>query len=157
MNFKLLPYTGRSTVPIASVSPASITPGTRAQKPYPPGKVQVNGQYWPDGGYLGAVDAVLTWAHRHRQSQTGWAVVAQDAVSVAAGPEGTYTVEVLVDGAVKQTQTGISGTSYTYTMAQRAVDDGDLSKPVQFRITPVNGSVSGAVRTTDPFVMQVAP
>lgn len=157
MNIKLLPYTSRSTVPIASVSPVSITPGTRAQKPYPPGKVQVNGQYWPDGGYLGAVDTVLTWAHRNRRSQAGWAVVAPDAASVAAGPEGTYTVEVLVAGAVKQTQSGITGTSYTYTLAQRTLDDADLTKPVQFRITPVNGSLSGTPRTTDQFIMQAAP
>jgi hypothetical protein len=155
MNIKLLPYNPRGTVDISAVAAISITPGTRSQKPYPPGKVQVNGDYWPDGKtYVG--DVTLTWVHRNRTAQANWAVVAQDAASVAAGPEGTYTVEVLIDGAVipGRTTAGITGTSFTYTLAQRTADDADLSKQVHFRITPVNGALSGTSRTTDPFIMQ---
>jgi hypothetical protein len=153
VNIKLLPYTSNKTVEIAAVSPVAITPGNRALLPCPPGAVKVNGVLWPDGAtYYG--DVTLTWAHRNRHAQSGFQIVSQDAASVAAGPEGTYTVEVLVGDAVKQTQAGITGTSYTYTMAQREIDDVDLEKPVQFRITPVNGALSGRIRTTDPFIMQ---
>lgn len=156
MLIKLLPYSARGTTAISSVTPISITPGTRALRPYPPGKVRVNGQYWPSGARIGAVDATLTWAHRNRHAQDGYAVVAQSADSVAAGPEGSYKVEVLIDGSVipGRTTTGITGTSFTYTMAQRTADDPNLNKPVQFRITPIRDSLSGTPRTTDPFIMQ---
>ena len=153
MNIKLLPYTSNKTVEIAAVSPVAITPGNRALLPCPPGAVKVNGDLWPDGAnYYG--DVTLTWAHRNRHAQPGFQVVSQDAASVAAGPEGTYTVEVLVDGVVKQTSTGITGTSFVYTIAQRIAHDANLNKPVQFRITPVNGALTGIPRTTDPFIMQ---
>jgi hypothetical protein len=154
MNLKLLPYTSKGTVDIGAVGALAITPGNRASLPYPPGKVRVNGQYWPNGSHIGAVDAILTWEHRNRHAQAGWAIVHQDGSGATAGPEGTYTVEVLVDGAVKQTQTGLTATSYTYTLAQRTIDDPDLNKPVTFRITPINGALSGTPRTTDPFIMQ---
>lgn len=153
MNIKLLPYTGRTTVDIGAVAPVAITPGDRARKPYPPGNPRVNGDAWPNGAtYHG--DVTLTWAHRNRRAQQGWALVRQDAASVAIGPEGNYTVEVLIDGAVVRTQAGIAGTSFTYALAQRTSDNPNLALPVRFRITPVNGSLSGAPRTTDPFYMQ---
>lgn len=155
MNIKLLPYTGNKTLAIGDATAMAITPADRALKPYPPGKVQVNGDYWPDGGtYVG--DATLTWAHRNRWAQQQRNVVHQDAASVAAGPEGTYTVEVLIAGAViaGRTTTGITGTSFVYTLAQRAEDDADMSKQVRFRITPVSGALTGTQRLTDPFVMQ---
>jgi hypothetical protein len=66
---------------------------------------------------------------------------------------GTYTIEILIAGAVVHTVTGITGTSYLYTLAQRTADDADLSKWVQFRITPVFGSITGSARTTDQFKM----
>ncbi len=156
MDIKLLPYTSRATLDIGDASPLTITPVDRAQKPYPPGNVKVNGNAWPNGAHIGAVDATLTWAHRNKKAQDGWAVVAQDAASVAAGPEGSYTVEVLIDGEVISglTTAGITGTSFVYTLAQRTEDNEDMNKPVQFRITPVNNALTGMVRTTDPFVMQ---
>jgi hypothetical protein len=75
---------------------------------------------------------------------------------VGSASEGSYTVEVLINDAVipGRTTAGITATSFTYTLVQRTADDADLMKPVRFRITPMNGSLSGSVRLTDSFVMQ---
>ena len=145
---KCLPHSSRGTVALGDVTPATLIPVQRASAPYPPGNVQVNGLPWPDGATLHG-DATLTWAHRIR----GTGIVHQDAPSMEGSIEGSYTVEVLVGGVVKQTYTGLTGTSQAYTWTQRQLDDADLTKAVTFRITPVNGAISGKARTTDTFVM----
>lgn len=150
MNIKLLPYNIRGTVAIASVTPTSVTPGTRAQAPLPPGNVKVNAVSWPLGTHFtAATDVVLTWAHRFRT--VGVAVVQQDAGNQAAAPEGTYTVEVLHGATVKRTVTGLTGTTWTYTAAMQATDGVTSATVVSLRITPVNGTYTGKARQTDTF------
>ena len=151
MNIRCLPSNTRGTVNLAEVPSIAIATGDRAASPLPPGNVQVNGDYWPDGKtYTG--DVTLTWALRNRTLQIGLAIVRQDADSVG-NPEGTYTVDVLIAGSVKRTQAGITGTSFVYTHAQRLADDANLANTVQFRITPANGTLVGNARTTDSFRM----
>ena len=153
ISFKLLPVNARGTLDPNLVSAVSLTTTNRTMLPLPPGNVQVNGHSWPNGAaYSG--DVKLTWANRIRTAQTGRALVAQDAGSAAGTVEGSVTVDVLIAGTVKRSQAGITGASFVYTHAQRVADDPDLSESVQFRITPVNGSYSGTVRTTDSFQMQ---
>jgi len=151
MNLKYLPSNPVGTVTLGAVAAISITPGTRAQLPAPPGNVKVNGQAWPNGASLGAVDATLTWNHRLRA--LGTAITQQDAGNTAGGPEGSYTVEVLIAGVVIHTTPGVVGTSFVYTYAQRVADDANLTKTVQFRIKPVNGALVGTARLTDAFRM----
>ncbi|HXE90733.1 MAG TPA: phage tail protein [Terriglobales bacterium] len=143
---KCLPFSHKSTVAIGSVSAVVKTMASRAQKPYPPGKAQVNGLYWPTD-VVG--NAAFTWAHRIRTAQPN--VVQQDAASVSGAIEGTYTVEVLLNGVVQgsRTQTGLTGTSFTYLLSEYLAD-APTGKAVQFRITPV-ATLNGAVRTTDAF------
>lgn len=153
LDVKCLPFNSRGTVAIGDVTMVSITTAARASKPSPPGKVQVNGSYWPTN--IGAADAVLTWKHRNRHTLFALGgIVQQDADSQGA-VEGTYTVEVLLDGVVQapRTQTGLTSLTFTYTLAQNAADDPGGTKLVSFRITPVNGSVEGRARTTDQFAM----
>jgi hypothetical protein len=140
-------------VAIGDVTAVSIDTEGRAGNPYPPGKVQVNGEYWPTD--VGAADAVLTWAHRNRQDlRASGGVVQQDAASVGIA-EGGYRVEVLLDGVVEagRTQEGLTGTTFTYLYTEYQADDPTEQAAVSFRITPVNGTREGRPRTTDEFVM----
>lgn len=150
---KILPRTPRGVLPIASAIEIQTTTVSRAWKPLPPGNVRLNGldyAAWP-ASTVG--DVTLSWSHRNRTSQgPGTPVVAQDVVGTYA-LEGTLTIEVLIAGSVKRTWTGLTGTSQTYTLAQRTADDAVLSKSVQIRITPISGAYSGTSRTTPPFVM----
>jgi hypothetical protein len=72
-------------------------------------------------------------------------VIHQDAVIVVT-PEGPYTVQAIIDGDVVREWTGLTGTSQTYTLAEREADDPDFSKPTTLRIFPVNGGLEGTVR-----------
>ncbi len=150
-DIKCLPFNPRGTVAIAAVSPVAFTLVSRSLLPYPPGNVKINGVSWPDGGDL-VGNAVLTWAHRDRIAQT--TVIQQDAGDQGT-LEGDYTIEVLIDSVVipARTQTGVTGTTFTYLLVDRQADDADDTKLVQFRITPINGSLTGTIRLTDFFHM----
>lgn len=143
LSVKCLPTNTYGTVPSGSVTAVTLTTDSRAQLPYPPGNVLVNGLQCPSA-ITG--DAVLTWNDRNRITQ-GQAGLAQDASSVAGGIEGNYTIEVLIDAIVVHTSTGVTGNTFTYTAAQRALDNPDDTLLTSFRITPVNGALSGTRRT----------
>lgn len=130
---------------------AQIVVADRAGAPYPPGKVTLNTNEYPAWPATTSGDVTLGWTHRSRTGQT--TVVAQDdATSYTL--EGTLTIEVLLDSVPVREWTGVTGTSQVYTWAQRQADDADLTKKVQFRITPLgSGSEEGRPRTTPPFTM----
>jgi len=153
LKVKLCPRNSQGALPLASAAEMSLTTASRTLAPYPPGDVKLNNLAYASWPATTTGDATLSWSHRSRIEQgVGGQLVAQD----AAGNytiEGTLTIEVLIDGVIKRTFPGLTGSSLAYTLAQRTADDADLGKPVQFRITPVNGSYSGTVRTTPCFVM----
>lgn len=153
LDVKCLPFNSRGVVEIGDVTAVSIDTEGRSGNPYPPGKLQVNGNYWPTN--IGANDATLTWKHRNRFTLFDLGGIVQQDADNQGTAEGSYTVEVLLDGVVQgnRTQTGITGTTFTYTLAQNAADDPGGTKLVSFRITPVNGSLTGRARTTDEFAM----
>lgn len=154
VNAKVLPHTPKNTLAIGSATQMSITTASRSRKPYPPGNVSINSTAYPGMLTTTVGDAVLTWAHRHRVTQTAAAaMLPQDSASVSGGQEGTYTVEVYVGGVLTQTFSALTGTSQTYTSAQRVADDSDGSKTVVFRIKPINGSYTGTTRDTQAFTM----
>jgi len=131
----------------------SLTTSSRAWKPYPPANVQINALGYDSWPTTTVGDAAFTWSHRNRVTQgTGTNLVAQDTAGTYT-LEGNYTLEVLVGGVVKRTFTAETGTSKTYTAAQRVADDADGTKAVQMRISPINGSYTGTIRTTPPVVM----
>jgi hypothetical protein len=151
VTLKLLPFSGKSTYPLTSASSDSLTTASRALRPYPPGNVTVNGEYWPNGGNITG-DATLSWATRTRTAQQAQDVIHQNAGNTGAG-EGDVTIETYIAAGLVRTATGQpTGGSYVYTAAQRIIDDVDATKPVHFRIIPVNGSLTGVARITDTFI-----
>lgn len=127
-----------------------LSTDSRAWRAYAPGKVQLNGLYYP-ATTLG--DLALTWAHRNRLTQKELnEIVSQAAASIAGGPEGDVRVERFVGGVLKEDYGLLSGTSINYTAADRVADDADGSKSVYFRFTP-QGALEGYPRTTEPVVM----
>jgi hypothetical protein len=152
LNIKCLPFNSRGAVALAAVVAVAITTEGRAGNPYPPGKVQVNGEYWPT---LVEGDATLTWAHRNRFTLRELGRVVQQDEASQGAVEGTYRIEVLLDGVVEagRTQENLTGTSFVYTFAQYQVDDPTETALVSFRLTSVNGARAGRARTTDEFMM----
>lgn len=131
---KVLPRTlTGGQVPIENSPPKQLTMSSRFARPYPPGNVRVNGNPFVDVHVLSdaATPLVLTWAHRDRVTQADLLVKHGEAT---IGPEvgTTYTVEVLNStGTVIKTVTGISGTSWSYSVAEARTDIGIAAGLVQ--------------------------
>lgn len=153
LKVKLLPRNPRNTLPMASAGEMQLTTVSRAWAPLPPGNVRLNSQPYATWPTTTSGDVTLSWSHRARSDHgPDTLLVAQDAAGSEA-LEGTLVVEALIGGVVKRTWTGLTGTSQIYTLAQRQADDTDAIKTVQFRITPVNGVLSGTERITPAFLM----
>ena len=122
---KMLPTTGLGTLNEASATALQITLDNRYQRPYAPGNVKANGvSYNP----ATSGDIAFTWAHRDRTLQTAYLVEQSEG---DIGPEAgtTYTLRVYdVTGApvLKHTESGLSGTAFTYTQAARQTDFGGV-------------------------------
>jgi hypothetical protein len=143
LSVKCLPVNNYGEVLATAVTAVLITTESRAQLPYPPGNALVNGISYPDF-LLG--DTVMTWTDRNRVAQ-GVTPLIQSAASVPGGIEGNYTIEVLIDGIVVHTHTGVTGNTFTYTLADRLTDNPDGGLITGLRITPVNGTLIGHPRT----------
>jgi hypothetical protein len=110
----------------AGTSTIAVYEETRFAKPYPPGRLRVNGQVYPT---TITGELVISWAHRDRIAQADQLV---DANQTSIGPESgvTYSLDIY-DGANPSTPvrqvTGLAGTSYTYTEADELADGGPFS------------------------------
>lgn len=93
----------------------------RQARPYPPGRIRLNGQTEPAvvSGDLG-----IAWAHRDRTQQTAY-LVRQDEGHIGPEPGTTYVVTIKDrNGVIARTEAGISGSSWTWDVATAASDAG---------------------------------
>jgi hypothetical protein len=121
VDVKYLTRTGKGLLAEGSAPADNFVFDARAIRPYPPGKVRINTLAYP-----ASISGELTvdWAHRDREQQTAY-LVTQDENSI--GPESgtTYTLRIYGDGDVlKHTESGISGTTYTYPEATEKAENG---------------------------------
>lgn len=110
VNVKVCPVTGLGALDISLATPIIKTLKARAIRPYPPGQVQLAGEYYPVT--VLAQPFNVTWAHRDRLQQTSTSLI--DFMAGNVGPEAgtTYTIKVLdLEFNILATYTGISGTT----------------------------------------------
>lgn len=129
---KVMPYlpSGR-TYPLEWVDPKALTFNWRFARPYPPGQMLANGAGWWIGQTVSGVDPnlVLTWAHRDRVLQQDQ-LIGHEASSIGPEPGTTYHAEVYDAGDnLLRTETGLSGTTWTYTWAQAMSDFEAIETP----------------------------
>ena len=76
-------------------------------------------------GHTSCTGAVtVTWAHRNRLMQTVY-LVTQGESSIGPEPGTTYTVRIYGEaGTLKHTETGITGTGWTYPIATEITESG---------------------------------
>ncbi len=89
VNTKLLTVSSFGTLDPNATPTWSKTMQGRFGKPYPPGRVRLNGQEYPDICYD---NIVTTWAHRDRTTQTGVTLIDQYAGSIGPEVGTTYNV-----------------------------------------------------------------
>jgi len=112
--YKLLPRNRDSLLPLASATGRSITFANRATRPYPPGNVRINTQYFPvalTGNPLITID----WAHRDRLLQTA-GLTAWTSGNIGPEPGTTYNLRLYGEtDTLLRTETGLTGITYTWS------------------------------------------
>lgn len=123
---KVLPTTGLGVLPEASATAINYTFARRQIRPYPPGRVRVNGSDYSVTFITGAL--TVSWAHRNRLQQTVY-LVTQSEASIGPEPGTTYTVHIYGEsGALRHTEAGITGASWTYALAAE-IAESTLGRP----------------------------
>lgn len=123
---KVLPATGMGVLAEASAPAISYTFAKRQVRPYPPGKFRGNNLDYSLSYITGAV--TISWTHRSRVLQTAY-LVTQSEGNIGPEPGTTYTVRIYGEaGTLKHTETGLTGTSWTYPIATEIAESG-LNRP----------------------------
>jgi hypothetical protein len=139
---KLLTQTATATLDLEDAPELSVVLAGRFARPYPPGKIRINGQAWPE---TITGELALTWAHRNRVQQTAY-VLTQDEDSVTPEEGTTCTLRLYGEtDLLLRTVSGLDGTSYTYAAADELADSGlgRLNTALRFELESVrNGLVS---------------
>ncbi len=120
---KLLPFNTKGTLAIGAATQISTTTVSRPTRPYVPGAVKLNTLDYP----VNINDQlVVSWAHRNRLG--AWKY--DTAGATGSGEPGvTYRVKVYGEsGSLIHTETGLTGTSWTYSLAAEISDSG-LGRP----------------------------
>lgn len=102
---------GGEMLSLAPAPGGTVEMGARAARPYPPGRVRINGEAYPDGLHG---ELVIDWAHRDRLLQADQ-LVDSEADSIGPEPGTSYTLRAYLDGLLAETQEGITGTTATMT------------------------------------------
>lgn len=114
IDVKVTATTGQGTLDVSAASPMTVNLNQRAYRPYPPGKFQINGSYYPAGPLDGTL--TLTWTGRDRLQQTSGTIYDHTANTI--GPEAgtTYRVQGYVNDVLVHTEEpAVSGTSWVPT------------------------------------------
>jgi hypothetical protein len=134
---------------VLAANGAPIVLAGRQARPYPPGRIRLNGQTEPA---VVAGDLTLTWAHRDRTQQTAY-LVRQDEGDIGPEPGTAYTVRIRDrDGALVRTEAGLTGHAWTWDVTSAALDAGVAGDRVTVEIEAEREGLSSwqaQVRTVD--------
>jgi len=139
---KVLPSTGIGTFAEGSATALNYTFAKRQIRPYPPGRIRVNGSDYSLSFITGAV--TVSWAHRSRLLQTAYLVTQSES---NIGPEAgtTYTVRIYGEaGSLRHTESGLTGTSWTYPIATEVSESG-LGRPNESLLIKIEAVRDGHV------------
>lgn len=116
VEIKVLPITGGGQFELASAPIDSVLMAARAIRPYAPGQLKINGDYWPEDA-LGDIE--LTWSHRNRLQQTGGALIGFYDSGVTPEPGTTVTIKIFnaTTNALLYQLSGIEDTSFVIPAA----------------------------------------
>lgn len=129
LQVKVLPNSSSGRLALAAATAGSVEFIGRAARPYPPGKLLINGTAYP--ATIGATEGLgLAWAHRDRLLQTAGTL--QDTTVSDIGPEPgtTYSLRIYGDADVLLRDIpGITDNFYNYTtvMEGEDLDSGTVS------------------------------
>lgn len=135
---KLTTATGNGELLLANATAASTVIAGRAFLPYPPARIQIQGQYFPLV-FNSNTNASVAWAHRDRKQQTS---VLVDFYQGNIGPETGTTYHVRIndeDGVEVVNDATITGTSYIYSAEIADLGKNCLPPSGIYSLTPAPG------------------
>lgn len=140
VTYEPLTRTSRGVLDPADATDYPITFDDRPSRPYPPGKFQINGSYYP-ATITGAL--TVSWTHRDRTQQTASVL---DHTYGNVGPEAGVTYTLMLydeNGVLRRTETGLSGTSYTWSTeeADSLLPPATLNTSVRVRLKAVRSGI----------------
>lgn len=123
---KYLTVSGGGILALVTATTLSVTFTQRVLRPYPPADVKINGTSYPVA-ILGAY--ALTWKHRDRTAQT--TIISQADASIGPETGTTHTLRLYGEAnTLLRTETGLTGTSYTWTDEQTDSGLGSFPSPL---------------------------
>ena len=125
VNVKHQPVSTYDVLDLEDATNFNYTFGARVIRPFPPGRVSLNGTYLSEE-YIGdSVD--LSWVHRNR-TRTGSLISFTDAGDTPEDNQ-QYTLRIYGEsGQLLRTQSGIEGTAYSYPVTSE-ISDNNKSRP----------------------------
>lgn len=143
---KVLTRTSGGQLAEALAPTDSLAMNRRQIRPYPPGRLRVNGdaypaEAWGSGGVLTA-----SWAHRDRLLQADQ-LIDSEQISIGPEPGTTYTARWYVNDVLVRTQAAIVGTSDTFIPAA-----GSGGKTVRVEVEAVRDGYRSWQAATHAFV-----
>lgn len=120
-HFKILPRTGRGRLDEATATEHTATAmNSRQIRPYPPANLSVNASAYP-ATFTG--QPTVSWLHRDRTQQLE--LIEQSHASIGPETGTTYSLNIYNENNVLvRSETGLTGTSYTYSEANERADCG---------------------------------
>lgn len=113
VNSKALTVSGSGRLPLTSAPVVSKTIKRRWYLPYPPGKVQINGNLCPIAS-ITARNLTISWEHRNRKLQTASTYLTQSDNGVLCEEGTTYSLSIRDSkNTTIKNETGLTSTSYT--------------------------------------------
>ena len=111
---KLLTRTQQGTLDPALALIAQTTLAARHARPYPPGRVRINGSAWPQTSFA---RLAIAWAHRDRVLQAD-RLIEHDADSIGPEPRTMTSVRIVhaLSGALLHEAAGIVGTTLSHDL-----------------------------------------
>lgn len=94
---KLATVSGSGELPLEQATEMSVTMRGRANRPYPPGDMKLNGEYFPSE-IIGNAPVEITFATRNRLQQTGGSLLGFTDASVTPEDGEDYVVEAYQSG-----------------------------------------------------------
>jgi hypothetical protein len=143
IRLKLLPLNARGRLDEGDASVLTFTLDQRANKPYAPGKLRIEGDgtggtiYPP--AFMG--DFAISCAHRDRLSQTG-DLVSEDEASIGPEASTTYILRQYDEnGVLRNTVSGSAFTSNTWSTEEADCGLGRLNNSITVRLKATRGGV----------------
>jgi hypothetical protein len=138
---RFTPNTSIDQLDVATASDVTLTTRSRFLRPYPPGNISVNGHAYGVRPASVPGDFTVSWSSRNRLTQA--LTVQQDATDVTGEVGQFFTVQRLIAGVAVGAPVNVGAAeTFTYTAAQRGIDDPDFTKLTTLEVYSNVGALS---------------